>query len=203
MPGIAGIVLAAGEGRRAGGSKAFLKIGGQTFLERIVAGIREAGCQPVIVVGGAAGALIEDEAGRLGASFALNENWQQGQFSSLRAGLTRLNDPRAAVLVALVDHPFVCVETYRSLIDAFMNSPDRIVIPVCEDKRAQRLLRGHPVVIPADVLVEIAVAPDDLTLRDIIRKHSDLVLETPVEDQGVLKDIDTVADLEELEHPEV
>jgi CTP:molybdopterin cytidylyltransferase MocA len=203
MSGIAGIVLAAGEGRRAGGTKALLKIGSETFLERIVTAIRGAGCEPVIVVGGAEGPRVGAEANRLGASFVCNANWQNGQFSSLRVGSASVRSSGTAALVALVDHPLVRVETYRALLDAFGKSPGRIVIPLCEDTRTHRTARGHPVIIPADVLAEIAVASEDVTLRDIISRNSDLVLEARVDDPGVLKDIDTAADLKEFERPVV
>lgn len=203
MPGIAGIVLAAGEGRRAGGVKALLTLGARTFLERVVTAVRAAGCEPVIVVGGAEGPRVEAEARRLGAGFVLNEHWREGQFSSLRAGTAGAHPAGTAALVALVDHPAVKPETYRTLLDAFRGSAGSIVIPVCEDRQTRRLARGHPVVLPAGVLAQVSAAPDGTTLRDLIHKNADLVLEVRVEDTGVLKDVDTVADLKDVGGPEV
>ncbi len=227
------IVLAAGEGKRAGGVKALLKLGGRTFLEAVVTAVHEAGCEPVIVVGGAEGSRVEAEASRLGAGFVLNEHWRSGQFSSLKAGAMKAreveaakavalavasaqspgpanartvaaasaNAPRPAALVALVDHPWVRPETYRTLLEAFRESPGRIVIAVCEDRQTRRVRRGHPVVIPTDILTEVIAAPDGTTLRDIIRGHADLVLEVRVDDPGVLKNINTAADLRDVEGP--
>jgi molybdenum cofactor cytidylyltransferase len=94
-------------------------------------------------------------------------------------------------------------ETYRTLLDAFRASPGRIVIPICEDTKTGRTTRGHPVVVPAEMLTEIVAAPDDTTLRDLIRREADMVLEVRVEDAGVLKDVDTLADLKELGGTEV
>jgi len=209
MSGIAGIVLAAGEGRRAGGVKALLTMGGRTLLDRVVTAMREAGCENVIVVGGADGARVEAEASRLAAGFVLNEHWPKGQFSSLRAGAKALAAGSAgapphgaAALVALVDHPAVKTGTYRALLDAHAGAPGSIVIPVCEDGRTGRAARGHPVVLPSEVVAEVAAAPDGVTLRDLIRRNAELVLEVPVDDAGVLKDIDTVADLKDVGGPE-
>jgi nicotine blue oxidoreductase len=197
MTGIAAVVLAAGQGRRLGGAKALLKIGNETFLERIVNAIRVAGCEPIVVVGGADSARVGAEAGRLDAIFVNNENWQKGQFSSLRVGLTGIGSVAAAVLVALVDHPLVGAGTYQSILEEFRSSPDRIVIPVCEDPRTQTPARGHPVVIPAWLAREIMVLSDEDTLRDVIRRNAKFVVEKRVEDVGVLKDVDTFADLED------
>jgi len=201
MPGIAGIVLAAGEGKRAGGVKALLTLGGRTFLDRVVTAMREAGCENVIVVGGADGARVEAEASRLAAGFVLNEQWSKGQFSSLRAAANALPAGTAA-LVALVDHPAVKTGTYRALLGAHAGSPSSIVIPVREDGPAGRPARGHPVIIPAELLAEIAGTPDGVTLRDLIHGNAGRVLEVPVDDAGVLKDVDTAEDLRAVEGPE-
>ncbi len=226
MPGITGIVLAAGEGRRAGGVKAMLVLDGRTFLERVVTASRGAGCDPVIVVGGAEAARVEAEARRLGADFVLNEHWERGQFTSLKAGTAeamRMAAARAriagtagapvgsagggvsrdaAALVALVDHPAVLPATYRALLDAHHGAPGRIVVPVFEDGRTGKVVRGHPVVLPPDVLAEVASAPDGTTLRDIVHEHAGLILEVRVADPGVLKDVDTAADLKDIGGPD-
>ena len=207
---VAGIILAAGEGKRIGRNKALLEIGGVRYLEIVTTCMCDAGCDPVIVVGGADGDRVREEAVRLGIQFALNSNWQNGQFSSLKSGMSALPraegskmiggrgaetvDERGAgtqiagALVALVDHPFVKKETYRILVGTFRRFPGRIVIPTHQDRR------GHPVVIPGEVITEILDSPDGMTLRDVMRKRDNLVLEQAVDDTGVLKDIDTETD---------
>jgi len=248
---VAGIVLAAGEGKRIGGNKALLEVEGVKSLDRVAACMLSAGCDPVIVVGGAEGRSVKEEALRLGIRFVLNRNWQNGQFSSVKVGLGELtsvevlepdadadgpapaarrrtkmareNRPAptrgegaepgadgpapanrrgakmaggkgaatrtAGAMVALVDHPYVRKETYQVLVRTFQRSPERIIIPTHHDRR------GHPVVVPREVITKIIGAPDGSTLRDIIRKHDNLVLEQAVDDAGILKDIDTHTDL--------
>src|SRR5262249_57149249 len=51
--GVAGVLLAAGEGSRLGRPKALVEIGGQTLAERGVALLRDGGAAPVVVVTGA------------------------------------------------------------------------------------------------------------------------------------------------------
>ena len=51
---VAGLVLAAGEGRRLGGPKALLVIDGERLVDRTVRVLYDAGCTPVYVVAGAA-----------------------------------------------------------------------------------------------------------------------------------------------------
>jgi molybdenum cofactor cytidylyltransferase len=187
---VAGVILAAGEGRRAGRNKGLLEIGGVTFIEKVAIPLREAGCEPVLVVGGADADAVQEESERLGLSFVVNENWRRGQFSSLKTGLSHLATGAAGAFVALVDHPFVADETYRALLIKFSASPGSIVVPSHGGRR------GHPVLIPEQVIEEILLSPDDSTLRDIMRKHRNLIIQQEVTDSGILKDIDTLAELE-------
>lgn len=235
--GIAGIILAAGEGRRIGRGKALLRIGGVTFLAGIVSALREAGCDPVCVVGGAEAEKVKEETLKAGAGFALNENWRKGQFSSLRVGLRDVERLRAScsretenavsrrskpgadpgngrspkdcaparagtgldpclgsVVVSLVDHPLVSRDTYLVLVEKSGQFPGRILIPTHGGRR------GHPVLLPREVVRDIVDGPEDSTLREVIRARSGLVVEVPVVDKGILQDFDTRADLKDARH---
>ena len=195
---VAGIVLAAGEGKRIGKNKALLVIDGVTSLERVATCMLGAGCDPVVIVGGAEAERVKAEALRLGVQFALNNNWRRGQFSSLKTGAAELlgekdsGPPVSGAVVALVDLPLVKKETYQAIAGTFRRFPDRIVIPTLQDRR------GHPVVLPRELMLGILESPDGMSLRDVIRKREDLVLEQAVDDVGILKDIDTATDLGSL-----
>jgi len=193
--GVAGIILAAGEGRRLGGNKALLDIAGVTSLDRLATCMLDAGCDPVMVVGGAQAESVRQEALRLGVQFALNRNWKNGQFSSLKTGVSWLAGAGGSrtipvgAMVALVDVPLVRRETYKILVGTFRRFPERIVIPTNQDRR------GHPIIVPREIIRRVASSPDGMTLRDIIKKYDHLVLEQAVDDTGILKDIDTEIDL--------
>ena len=59
MAMVAGVVLAAGESSRMGADKALLMYRGKTFLENIIAALRDAGLQRVVVVLGYHAELIQ------------------------------------------------------------------------------------------------------------------------------------------------
>jgi molybdenum cofactor cytidylyltransferase len=187
---IAGIILAAGEGKRIGQNKGLLKIGGISFLEKVILPLKDAGCDPVIVVGGSQSDKVKAESLKHGAEFALNENWQSGQFSSLKAGLRQLKHDVEGAIIALADHPLVMSNTYNILMEEFLEHSDKIILPICNGRR------GHPIVLPDDIIGEIKSAPDNSILKDIIFDHTDKIYETVIEDPGILKDIDTNSDLE-------
>ena len=189
---IAGIILAAGEGKRIGKNKALLEIEGVSFLEKVFVPLKNTSCNPVIVVGGSESDKVKAEAGRLGADFVLNEKWPAGQFSSLKAGLRKLGQHTEGVIIALVDHPLVNAKTYVMLLEEFLEHGDKIILPIYAGRR------GHPIIIPSDIIEEIKSAPDNSILKDIIFNHADKIYEIVVEDPGILKDIDTNSDLERM-----
>jgi len=98
---VAGLLLAAGAGRRYGRPKALV----DGWVAARVAALRDAGCDPCVVVLGAAA----DEARPLvpaGVEVVVAPDWEQGASASLRAGLRALEASSApAVAVVLVDTP--------------------------------------------------------------------------------------------------
>jgi CTP:molybdopterin cytidylyltransferase MocA len=187
---VAGVILAAGEGKRFGQPKATAQIDGVTFLEKIAKILKDVGCRPIIAVGGSDTGMIIQEATRLEIGYIINKDWEKGQFSSLKTGLASLKQEVCGALITLVDHPFVVPETYKLLKDAFTKSPKRIIIPVYDHRR------GHPIVLPRDIMREIAESPDTGNLKDIINNHERMVVQHRCEDPAVLQDIDTRDDLE-------
>lgn len=80
----AGLLLAAGEGARLGTPKALVVLGGERLVDRGVRVLREGGCNPVLVVLGAAVVPVR------GAVVVRNPDWRTGMGSSLRTGLAAL-----------------------------------------------------------------------------------------------------------------
>lgn len=97
----AGLVLAAGAGIRMGTPKALVP----GWLARSGWTLREAGCDPVIVVLGAAAnparTLVPAD-----VRVVVADDWELGMSASLRAGITAVTDSdAAAVVITLVDLP--------------------------------------------------------------------------------------------------
>jgi CTP:molybdopterin cytidylyltransferase MocA len=84
---VAGLILAAGASTRMGRPKPLLVYQGETFLDRL---IRVFGtcCSPVVVVLGHGAETIRAGLRRAAeAVIVLNENWANGQLSSMQCGL--------------------------------------------------------------------------------------------------------------------
>jgi molybdenum cofactor cytidylyltransferase len=189
---IGSIILAAGEGRRIGGNKALLPIDGTTFLGKVADALKAIDSRPIVVVGGSEYQQVKQSAESLGVDFAHNTDWQSGQFSSLKAGIKHLKTKPTTLLITLVDHPLVKADTYKQLFEHSGEHPDCIIIPSHNGRR------GHPIIIPQIIINEILDADIDSNLRVIINNHKDKIHELSVDDGGILRDIDTKADFEDI-----
>lgn len=185
---IAGIVLAAGASERMGRCKALLPIRGGAAVDVVVAALREAGVSPVIVVVGKHATDIVAQADLSDAEVVVHEDWEAGRTSSIQAGLRSVPEEARAVVLALVDMPYVEASTVGTLVGAFEALPgSQAVIPIHGNRR------GHPIVLSRTLFPRIEALGPDEPLRNLLRDAR--AVEIPVEDPGVLIDLDTPEDL--------
>ncbi|MFJ8823063.1 NTP transferase domain-containing protein [Streptomyces sp. NPDC102467] len=197
--GIAGLLLAAGGGRRLGGRpKALLPHRGRPLLEHAVRMLREGGCGPLHVVLGAASGDVRARADLEGCVIVENPAWEEGMGSSLRAGLDSLTDPdtgsgAAAALVLLVDQPGIGAAAVARVRAAY-RSPASLVAAAYDGER------GHPVLFGRDHWAGIAASADgDRGARAYLKEHAGAVELVECGDVAQAYDIDTAADLRHLE----
>jgi nicotine blue oxidoreductase len=180
---VAGLLLAAGQGRRLGQPKALVEIGGITLAERGVALLRGGGADPIVMVTGAAPVSLP------AVITAHNPDWRTGMGSSLREGLETLPADRDAVVIALVDQPLVGAEAVRRLIAAFSAGAEIAVACYAGQPRNPVLIgRAHW----ADAA---AAAQGDTGARGFLRARQDLVTAVECGDVGRPDDLDTPEDL--------
>ena len=91
-------------------------------------------------------------------------------------------------VLALVDHPLVELETYQKLYEMAKSKPDNIIIPEFFGQK------GHPVYFGRPFFDSILQLPLTDGARVVIHENPDNVMYLPVEDEGILKDIDTPND---------
>ncbi|MBT2443703.1 nucleotidyltransferase family protein [Streptomyces sp. ISL-36] len=196
-PRIAGLLLAAGGGRRLGGRpKALLPHRGRPLVEHAVRVLREGGCEVVHVVLGASADRVRERAQLPGCVLVDNPEWAEGMGSSLRVGLASLSAealPVDAALVSLVDQPGIGAEAVARVRSAY-RSRDALAAASYEGRR------GHPVLFGADRWAGIAAeAVGDQGARDYLKAHRDAITLVDCSDVAEPYDIDTEADLAHLE----
>ncbi len=192
---VAGVLLAAGGGRRLGGRpKALLEHRGRPLVEHAVRALRNGGCGPVHVVLGAAAEEVRDLADLSACMVTVNPSWEEGMGSSLRAGLASLSGSDAdAALVLLVDQPGIGAEAVARVRSAYRSRADLAAAAYDGE-------RGHPVLFGADHWEEVSAgAVGDQGARAYLRAHRDAITLVECSDVARAHDIDTAADLRHLE----
>ena len=182
---VAGVVLAAGRSERMGEPKPLLEIDGRTFLQATVEALREGGCHPVVAVVASPDAAF---AARSAGAVIAQGRPEGEQIDSLRSGLDTAPDAAAAAVVLPVDHPRVRPGTVGTLIAAWRAEPDAVVRPVHDGRP------GHPTVFPRRVWPALRDPGLEGGARSVVERER--VVDVPVDDPGVLVDIDTPGDLE-------
>lgn len=172
------IVLAAGWSTRMGYPKALTLVGGAPAVARIVASCREAACDTTVVA--PPGVALPP----LDARIVVNPDPDAGRTGSLQLALR--GGEAHAVLVWPVDHPLATVATAKRLLA----TPGEWVVP----EHAGR--GGHPIVLRARALAAVRTASPATPLRDALREARLAPARLPVEDAGVLANLDSPADLQ-------
>jgi len=182
---VAGLLLAAGAGRRFGTPKALVEHGGALFVESSTGVLLRAGCDPVVVVLGAAADEVRARACLDGAVVVDNPDWATGMGSSLRAGLAALTGVDAVVVLP-VDTPGVTAQAVRRLM---ARAGGQVLARASYDGEP-----GHPVLIGRAHWPGVAEsATGDAGARDYLREHQVLVV--PCEDIAAGADVDRPEDL--------
>jgi molybdenum cofactor cytidylyltransferase len=167
-----------------GGWKPLLPFEGSTIIERVVERALEACSRVILVTGYRSEELATVFRGRPRVSAVENRDWQLGMFSSIRRGVGSVTTSR--FFVTLGDMPWIRPEVYHALL---CFPPADVVFPVFDR------VRGHPVLFAARMKEEILRAdPETGAMREIAARHR--VGELPWNDRSILRDIDTVGDLE-------
>jgi molybdenum cofactor cytidylyltransferase len=204
----AGIILAAGEAKRFGSPKQLLDYHGKPFVRQVAETALSAGLSPVVVVTGANAEQVEAAVKDLPVTIIRNADWQNGQSSSIQAGLNALPPPslrdtspksfgfgggrEGAAIFLLADQPQVTPTIIRALVEKHTLDLAPVVAPLVAGQRA------NPVLFDSVAFADLMALTGDVGGRAIFSKYP--VLHLTWHDESLLVDIDTPDDLKKFEN---
>jgi len=183
---ISGVVLAAGEGRRFGGTKQVALVDGVPLVLHAVDALRSAGVDEVVVVTGhdaeAVEAVLPPD-----VRAVRNPAYREGQSSSLGAALHALAEGSEAAVIVMADQPGVRAQDVRALIEGFRRTRQAIIRLRYEDGPG-------PALLSREIYAEAGHLHGDTGARVLMASHPEWVHEVRV-DGPAPRDVDEPGDL--------
>ncbi len=162
---VAGVVLAAGAGRRMGRPKATLSWAGEPLVRRAARTALTAGLEPVVVVLGAEAAKARRALAGLPVQVVHNPRWAQGQGTSVAAGVAALPPTVGAAVFLLVDMPFTPPTLVRALVEEHARTLAPIVAPLVDGRR------GNPVLFDRVTFADLRALQGDVGGRALFARY--------------------------------
>jgi CTP:molybdopterin cytidylyltransferase MocA len=158
----AGLILAAGAGRRFGGTKQLAELRGRPLLSYAIESMLAVpALDPVLVVLGHAADEILARVDFGEAEVVVCEEWERGQAASLRRGVAALLDADA-VVVTLGDQPFITPQVIAGALDQ-LGRFDAV-------RATYGGAPGHPVVLGRRVMDAVGELEGDTGARDLLAR---------------------------------
>ncbi len=194
---IAGVVLAAGEGRRFGGGKQLAELEGRPLLEHALAASARAGLEPRLLVLGANAKRILASVDVHGHEVIVCPDWDEGMAASLRAGVEAARSAGAeAIIVTLGDQPRVGAEAIARVLGARggPNGSSRAV------RASYDGVPGHPALLEDSLFDDLLALHGDEGARGVFKSANTHLI--PCGDVAVPTDVDVIGDLAALSRKE-
>jgi len=195
-----GIIPAAGKSRRMGRPKLLLPCGDATVLERVIAAVRTAGVENIVVVTAPRADEIAQLARAAGADVVELAHDTPDMRATCQFGLAWLEarfNPSANErwLLLPADHPTIRADVVSALLHASEQYPDKtIIVPTFTGRR------GHPTLLSWVHVAGIRGLAADQGLNAYIRLQGATTLEIEWTNEEILRDLDTPEDYERLSH---
>ncbi|MFP4505897.1 MAG: NTP transferase domain-containing protein [Cyclobacteriaceae bacterium] len=187
------ILLAAGKSARMGKPKQLLQLRGKSLLRHAAEVALSSRLGPLIVVLGAYADQMQPELEGINYDLVYNQQWEEGMGSSIRAGVTHLQQKYThcrGAIVMLCDQPYVSVDLLEKLVHTYHKSHKPIIAS------AYRGTMGVPAYFHRSYFDRLSQLEGGTGARKLIKQHG--------EDAGVVTfsqggiDIDTPEDYQML-----
>ncbi|HJO04521.1 MAG TPA: nucleotidyltransferase family protein [Acidobacteriota bacterium] len=193
---VGAVLLAAGASQRFGDrNKLLTDFSGRPMVRHVARAVLESRAAPIIAVTGDDHAAVEKALAGLALQIVRNGNYEHGMSSTLRVGIRALLEHRTTpvdgAVICLADMPWVRAEHVDALIGAFDPAHGR---PICVPVYDRR--RGNPVLWASSYFDEIGEITGDVGARGLLARHPASVHEVPVDDAGVVRDVDSPHQIE-------
>ena len=191
MPGVAAVLLAAGESSRMGQPKPLLPWGELPLVRYQVDSLTDAGATSIVVVLGPSTLdAVSHVEGIDSVRTVINYRAAEGKTTSVRLGVSQVTEDAESVLLLAVDQPRTA-SIMRRVIDAHESDVSLITHPTYQGRG------GHPIIFRRLLIPELlAVSEERQGIREVVSRHMDTLRRVELGDPMVRLDLNTMEDYE-------
>ncbi len=188
------IVLAAGKSTRMRGrNKLLAQIHGKPMIRKVVETALNSKADEVIVVLGWEAEKLRAVLHDLPCHLIMNRDYEQGQSSSVKAGLRAIGNATRAIIVLPADIAKIDTSSINLVIDEYNQTEAPLIIAAYKGNL------GHPILLSKELFKEIEqIGEPTFGLKSIMKKHKSEMRLVETGRENVLRDVDTPEDLKEL-----
>ncbi len=190
---ISAILLSAGTNNRFGSPKALAKLGDESVIDRLLKALIAADIDEIIVVLGSGADQIKPHLFKhKNIHTVYNKDYNLGQTSSFKIGLTAVSPQATGILLLPVDYPLIREYTLTQLVAYFKENNPTILIPTYQDHK------GHPPIFSNRLKEELLALDNGEGINTLIHRHLNETSLLPLHDAGVIQSFNTQEEFERL-----
>ena len=189
---ISAIILAAGEGKRIGSTKALLNWGNENLINYQINSLSHKSITEKIVVVGSELENVKKAILRKEIKIAENNNYLSGKTSSIKKGISYIGNDQNDILLIAVDQPRT-EDLINKVVDFHITNPldKKISMPYKEGHG------GHPIIFSNLFLDDLSnIKEESFGIREIIKNNSESIIRFKTTDFSSNIDINTSEDYE-------
>ena len=189
---ISAIILAAGEGKRIGSTKALLNWGNENLINYQINSLSHESITEKIVVVGSESEKVKKSISKNEIKIAENNNYLRGKTSSIKKGISYIGNDQNDILLIAVDQPRT-EDLINKVVNFHITNPldKKISMPYKEGHG------GHPIIFSNLFLNDLSkIKEESFGIREIIKNNSESIIRFKTTDFSSNIDINTSEDYE-------
>lgn len=180
------IITAAGMSTRQKENKLLIRSCNETIIEKTINNFLNNDLDIFVIVGYQMELILPILTDRFRNNIQIveNKNYKSGIASSLKAGIRAAGESYDYFGFCNGDKPFIKVKTIESLLKYLKDNQPKILVPIYQEQS------GHPTFFSNEFIKYFGLISGDTGGREVIKKHPEAVTYLPVNDEGIIMDMD-------------
>ncbi len=183
------LVLAAGlSSRMTIGNKLLLKVKSLTIVEKTIKNLYNSNIDSFFIILGHQNNLLSKVLKNFKIPLIINEAYREGISSSIKKGISLIDQTSNGVMICLADMPKITSKTYNTLIEKFKkyydSSTPLIILPEYNGET------GNPVILSNHFFSELKEISGDIGAKHLIKKNKKYIKKVNISESYILEDID-------------